>query len=67
MKTKIVEFIGRLQDGGAETLVKDYALMVGVPAKQIGWVCECGKRLDSSLRCDCGREYILIEDCLKKK
>ena len=47
--------------------VKDYALMVGVPAKQIGWVCECGKRLDSSLRCDCGREYILIEDCLKKK
>lgn len=22
--------------------VKDYALVVGVPAKQIGWVCKCG-------------------------
>lgn len=25
--------------------VKDYALMAGVPAKRIGWVCECGERL----------------------
>jgi UDP-2-acetamido-3-amino-2,3-dideoxy-glucuronate N-acetyltransferase len=25
--------------------VKDYALMAGVPARQIGWVCECGERL----------------------
>lgn len=25
--------------------VKDYALMVGVPARQIGWMCECGERL----------------------
>lgn len=37
--------------------VKDYALMAGVPAKQIGWVCECGKRLTSSLKCECGRSY----------
>ena len=28
MKTKVVEFIGRIQDGGAETLVKDYALLM---------------------------------------
>ena len=41
--------------------VKDYALMAGVPAKQIGWVCECGKRLDSSLVCECGGQY--IEKC----
>lgn len=40
--------------------VKDYALMVGVPARQIGWVCECGKRLDDvTLKCDCGRRYRL--------
>ena len=26
MKTKVVEYIGRIQDGGAETIVKDYAL-----------------------------------------
>lgn len=25
--------------------VKDYALMVGVPARLIGWMCECGERL----------------------
>jgi len=25
--------------------VPDYALMVGVPARQIGWMCECGERL----------------------
>ena len=28
MKTKIIEFIDSLNDGGAETLVKDYALMI---------------------------------------
>lgn len=37
--------------------VKDYALMMGVPARQIGWVCECGERLDGSLSCQCGRRY----------
>ena len=37
--------------------VKPYALMAGVPARQIGWVCECGKRLDPTLQCDCGRKY----------
>jgi len=28
MRKKVIEFIGRLQDGGAETLVKDYALLM---------------------------------------
>ncbi len=38
--------------------VPDYALMAGVPAKQIGWVCECGKTLNSLLTCDgCKRDY----------
>ena len=37
--------------------VKDYALVAGVPARQIGWVCECGRRLDSGLTCSCGRRY----------
>lgn len=47
--------------------VKDYALMAGVPARQIGWVCECGKRLDASLICDCGRAYELKDDILSQK
>ena len=47
--------------------VKDYALMAGVPARQIGWVCECGKRLDDSLTCSCGRAYELKEGSLYQK
>lgn len=44
--------------------VKDYALMAGIPAKQIGWVCECGKKLDESFNCSCGRSYTLMGDSL---
>ena len=35
--------------------VPDHALVVGNPARQIGWVCRCGGRLDDELVCsDCG-------------
>ena len=38
--------------------VPDYALVVVNPAKQIGWVCECGVKVDPRLCClDCGKEY----------
>lgn len=46
--------------------VKDYALMAGVPARQIGWVCECGRRLDETLTCSCGRSYYLDGEYLKR-
>ncbi len=46
--------------------VKDYALMAGVPARRIGWVCECGKRLQDSLECSCGRKYRLSGEDLEK-
>lgn len=37
-----------------------HALMAGVPAKQIGWVCECGQVLCEDLKCpDCGHSYKL--------
>lgn len=50
------------------TDVLDYALMVGIPAKQIGWVCECGARLDDSLKCHrCNREYLLEKNNLSEK
>lgn len=42
--------------------VPDYALVVGNPARQIGWVCECGNRLGNGGKCQkCGREH-QIED-----
>lgn len=38
--------------------VPDHALMLGVPAKQKGWVCECGELLKNNLMCKtCGRTY----------
>lgn len=38
--------------------VPAHALVAGIPAKQIGWCCECGQVLDGELRCpDCEKEY----------
>ena len=45
--------------GAGSVVTKDvpaYALVVGNPAKQIGWVCECGQKLDEDMKCSrCGR------------
>ena len=39
--------------------VREYALVVGNPAKQIGWICECGNRIEKNLVCSfCGKKYI---------
>lgn len=47
--------------------VPPHALMAGVPAKQIGWVCECGQVLDKSLCCpDCGKRYLQHGDLLQE-
>ena len=38
--------------------VKPNALMAGNPAKQRGWVCNCGYKLDENGKCpECGKEY----------
>lgn len=48
--------------------VPAYALMAGVPAKQKGWVCECGNILDDSLHCDiCGKKYRYLTDGILEK
>ncbi|MEG7532050.1 MAG: N-acetyltransferase, partial [Hungatella sp.] len=47
--------------------VQDYALMLGVPAKQVGWVCECGERLLDEMQCkNCGRRYRQTEAGLEE-
>ena len=46
--------------GAGAVVTKDvpaHALMVGNPARQIGWLCECGEKLDVSRTCS---------DCMKK-
>ena len=45
--------------------VAPHALVAGVPAKQIGWVCECGQVLKPDLRCAvCGKRYQQTEQNL---
>lgn len=47
--------------------VLPHALMAGVPAKQIGWVCECGQVLNDQLRCpDCRKKYQVFGSNLKR-
>lgn len=47
--------------------VKPHALMVGIPARAMGWVCECGQVLDSNLICpDCKRIYKIRDGELQK-
>lgn len=46
--------------------VPPHALMSGVPAKQAGWVCECGGVLTDSLLCPgCGKKYVLKNNVLE--
>jgi UDP-2-acetamido-3-amino-2,3-dideoxy-glucuronate N-acetyltransferase len=54
--------IGRYAFIGAGAVVTkdvpDHALMAGNPAKQIGWICECGEKVDEKLKCPvCGVTY----------
>ena len=47
--------------------VKPFALVLGVPARQVGWMCRCGERLSGtgSIRCaSCERAYELVGDDL---
>ena len=47
--------------------VAPHALMAGVPAKGIGWVCECGEVLGEELICpSCGRRYVMHNDSIEK-
>lgn len=45
--------------------VPAHALMAGIPAKRIGWVCECGNVLNETLTCSCGRKFIANSDGLE--
>ena len=58
--------IGRYAFIGAGSVVTkdipDYALVVGAPAKVMGWVCECGVKLiwqGEEAKCACGNKYLL--------
>ena len=67
--------VGRYAMVGAGAVVTrdipDYALVVGAPAKRIGWMCQCGERLqpaNDAAKCNaCGTHYhITGERCTQK-
>jgi UDP-2-acetamido-3-amino-2,3-dideoxy-glucuronate N-acetyltransferase len=54
--------IGRYAFIGAGAVVTKnvhgHALVLGNPAEQVGWMCECGERLPDGLECaSCGKRY----------
>ena len=56
---------------GAGSVVTDdvppHALVVGNPAKRIGWICTCGERLPESLACNaCHRRFRLDGESLSE-
>jgi UDP-2-acetamido-3-amino-2,3-dideoxy-glucuronate N-acetyltransferase len=59
--------IGRYAFVGAGAVVthdvQDHALVVGVPARRVGWVCKCGVRLEDSngvgICRECGATYMI--------
>jgi hypothetical protein len=54
----------------AEKEVPDHALVMGISATQVGWVCRCGTTLalnNNNARCDyCNTEYRLVAENLEE-
>jgi UDP-2-acetamido-3-amino-2,3-dideoxy-glucuronate N-acetyltransferase len=40
------------------------AMVLGNPARRVGWMCDCGLRLDDGFSCSCGRTYRLEDEAV---
>lgn len=64
--------LGRYSFVGAGAVVTksvpDQALVVGNPARQIGWACQCGEKLPDNLECiSCGKVYKTNRDTIEER
>lgn len=53
--------------GAGSVVVKNvpaYSIVCGNPARAHGYACRCGRKLNSELKCSCGKQYSLKEDML---
>jgi UDP-2-acetamido-3-amino-2,3-dideoxy-glucuronate N-acetyltransferase len=62
--------VGRYAFVGAGAVVTkdvlDYALMMGNPARQTGWMCECGEKLPKNMKCPaCKKKYAVSKKGLR--
>jgi UDP-2-acetamido-3-amino-2,3-dideoxy-glucuronate N-acetyltransferase len=51
--------------GAGSVVIRDvpsHALVVGNPARRVGWMCSCGEKLPPALSCGCGRAYRLADE-----
>jgi hypothetical protein len=62
-----VSFVVNTRGAVVNRNVPDHALVVGNPARRIGWVCECGERLSDDLTCLCDKRYCQDEWGLRGK
>jgi UDP-2-acetamido-3-amino-2,3-dideoxy-glucuronate N-acetyltransferase len=57
--------------GAGSVITKDVpnnTLWVGNPGRQVGYVCNCGRKLDKNLQCSvCGSKYVLVNDQIVKQ
>lgn len=48
--------------------VPDFALVLGTPARRVGWVCQCGDKLSCQggrkVLCDCGQDYERVAEAV---
>lgn len=48
--------------------VPDFTLWLGNPARQIGFICKCGQKLDNNLHCDnCNSDYMIENNIIVKR
>lgn len=68
--------IGRYAFIGAGAVITknipDFTIWYGNPARQVGYVCKCAKRLDlssdtDSITCECGAVYSLVDSSLAER